>query len=277
MGAGHGHEAHFFDGLAAAAKGNRIPQAPSRKTAGSEEAIAVSRSAMAIRSSPSASESTIEQHSLPVGAADYTAEPMAPFLTLTMGVEQEVEGNIGLSQLPPKIPEHVEAVIARWMCAAISVIRCSFDRSVLAMDPFCSEVVGVADLQQRSFAAVGVAGVEAVQASGSYYTPILAHNTIAWPMHATAQPWHAEGLPSPTGALRWLHTRSSCTQAKYCKRCKRNSSLGPWSKRMDLTPTSTDPCPRGRNARPETPLFSCTFSCRQEKRVLGNAENPCCH
>jgi hypothetical protein len=23
-----------------------------------------------------------------------------------------------------------------------------------------------------------------------------------WPMHATAQPWHAEGRPSPTGALR---------------------------------------------------------------------------
>ncbi|MCX5958025.1 MAG: hypothetical protein NTW51_16925 [Cyanobacteria bacterium] len=25
-----------------------------------------------------------------------------------------------------------------------------------------------------------------------------------WPMHATAQQWHAEGLPSPTGALRRL-------------------------------------------------------------------------
>ena len=25
-----------------------------------------------------------------------------------------------------------------------------------------------------------------------------------WPMHATAQPWHAEGRPSPTGALRRL-------------------------------------------------------------------------
>jgi len=23
-----------------------------------------------------------------------------------------------------------------------------------------------------------------------------------WPMHATAQPWHAEGRPPPTGALR---------------------------------------------------------------------------
>ena len=23
-----------------------------------------------------------------------------------------------------------------------------------------------------------------------------------WPMHATAQPWHAEGRPSSTGALR---------------------------------------------------------------------------
>ena len=25
-----------------------------------------------------------------------------------------------------------------------------------------------------------------------------------WPMHATAQPWHADRLPSPTGALRRL-------------------------------------------------------------------------
>ena len=25
-----------------------------------------------------------------------------------------------------------------------------------------------------------------------------------WPMHATAQPWHAEGRPLPTGALRRL-------------------------------------------------------------------------
>jgi hypothetical protein len=65
------------------------------------------------------------------------------------------------------------------MCAAISVIRCSIDRSVLAMDPFCLEVVGVADLHQRYFAGVGVAGVEAVKASGCYYTTILAHNTIA--------------------------------------------------------------------------------------------------
>jgi len=24
-----------------------------------------------------------------------------------------------------------------------------------------------------------------------------------WPMFATAQPWHAEGRPLPTGALRW--------------------------------------------------------------------------
>jgi hypothetical protein len=32
----------------------------------------------------------------PVGAADDMAESMAPFLTLTAGVEQEVEGNIGL-------------------------------------------------------------------------------------------------------------------------------------------------------------------------------------
>jgi hypothetical protein len=83
------------------------------------------------------------------------------------------------------------------------------------------------------------------------------------------------GRPSPTEALRCLHACSSSAQTKDCKRCKRNSSLGPWSKRMDLTPASTDPCPHGRNARPETPLFSCTFSCRQEKRVLDIAESPC--
>jgi hypothetical protein len=33
---------------------------------------------------------------MPVGAAGDMAEPMAPFLTLSAGVEQEVEGNIGL-------------------------------------------------------------------------------------------------------------------------------------------------------------------------------------
>ena len=30
-----------------------------------------------------------------------------------------------------------------------------------------------------------------------------------WPMHAMAQPWHAEGLPSPTGALRRLLSPSA--------------------------------------------------------------------
>ena len=98
-----------------------------------------------------------------------------------------------------------------------------------------------------------------------------------WPMQATAQRWHAEGLPSPTEALRRLHACSSSAQTKDCKRCKRNSGLGPWSNRMDPTPISTDPRPQGMNARPETPLFSCTFSCRQEKRVLDIAENPCYH
>ena len=98
-----------------------------------------------------------------------------------------------------------------------------------------------------------------------------------WPMQATAQPWSAEGRPSPSETLLCLHTRSSGAQAKDCKRCKRNSGLGPCSKRMDPTPISTDPRPHGMNARPETPLFSCTFSCRQEKRVLDIAENPCYH
>ncbi len=74
-----------------------------------------------------------------------------------------------------------------------------------------------------------------------------------WPMHATAQPWHAEGRPSPTGALRRLHTLSSCKQAEHCKRCKRNSGPGSWPRRMALTPATTDPCPTGLNARPESP------------------------
>jgi hypothetical protein len=30
-----------------------------------------------------------------------------------------------------------------------------------------------------------------------------------WPMHATAQPWHAEGLTLPTGALRRLQSPSA--------------------------------------------------------------------
>ncbi len=74
------------------------------------------------------------------------------------------------------------------------------------------------------------------------------------------------GRPSPTEALRRLQTRSRSAQTKDCKRFKRNSGLGPWSKRMDLAPISADPCPHERNARPETPLFFCTFSCRQEKK-----------
>jgi hypothetical protein len=61
-----------------------------------------------------------------------------------------------------------------------------------------------------------------------------------WPMHATAQPWHAEGRPSPTEALRCLHACSSSAQTKDCKRCKRNSGSGPISCRMVLTPATTD-------------------------------------
>ena len=61
------------------------------------------------------------------------------------------------------------------------------------------------------------------------------------------------GRPSPTEALRCLQARSRSAQTKGCKRCKRNSDLAPWSKRMALTPATTDPCPTGLNARPESP------------------------
>ena len=37
-----------------------------------------------------------------------------------------------------------------------------------------------------------------------------------WPMHATAQPWHAEGRPLPTGALRCVK-RSVQGLAGYLK------------------------------------------------------------
>jgi hypothetical protein len=103
-----------------------------------------------------------------------------------------------------------------------------------------------------------------------------AESCEGWSMQDTAQPWRAEGRPSQPEAMRSLQASSSA-QAKDCKRCKRNSGLGPWSKRMDPTPTSTNPSSDVRIERPETPLFSCTFSCKQEKRVLDIAENPCYH
>jgi hypothetical protein len=41
-----------------------------------------------------------------------------------------------------------------------------------------------------------------------------------WPMHATAQPWHAEGQTLPTGALR------SCVQSQAMSRNSRVLSGG---------------------------------------------------
>jgi hypothetical protein len=32
-----------------------------------------------------------------------------------------------------------------------------------------------------------------------------------WPLHATAQPWHAEGQPLPAGALRRLQSQADYT------------------------------------------------------------------
>jgi hypothetical protein len=72
-------------------------------------------------------------------------------------------------------------------------------------------------------------------------------------------------------ALRCLHACSSSAQTKDCKRCKRNSGLGPWSKRMDLTPASTDPCPHGRNARPETP---CSLALSLADKKKGFSTSP---
>ena len=39
-----------------------------------------------------------------------------------------------------------------------------------------------------------------------------------WPMHATAQPWHAEGRPSPTGALRRLRSLPALPAASPMQR-----------------------------------------------------------
>ncbi len=74
--------------------------------------------------------------------------------------------------------------------------------------------------------------------------------------------------------LRCLHTCSSSAQTKDCKRCKRNSDLGPWSKRTDLTATSTDPCPHGGNARPETPSVLLHFLLQTRKKGSRHCREP---
>lgn len=61
-----------------------------------------------------------------------------------------------------------------------------------------------------------------------------------------------------------------------CKRCKRNSVPSSSASRMNPTKATIYTCLHANSARPEPPLFSCTFSCRQKKRVPGNTENPCC-
>ncbi len=86
-----------------------------------------------------------------------------------------------------------------------------------------------------------------------------------WPMHATAQPWHAEGRPSPTGALRRLTFPRGRANATACKRCKRKLGADLSATRMVLTPTCLPTVMRESGAEPQTPLFSCTFSCSQKK------------
>ena len=52
-----------------------------------------------------------------------------------------------------------------------------------------------------------------------------------WPMHATAQPWHAEGRPLPTGALRRLlspRERPGTPPAARPGGCHGSSPAPPW-------------------------------------------------
>lgn len=97
----------FFNGLL-----HPEPPGSLAEAAGLDEAIAVSRSAMARHNSPSASVRTIQKHSLSIGTPDDMAEPIPPLLAFTLRVEQQVERHIRLRQLLPEIAQHVEAVLA---------------------------------------------------------------------------------------------------------------------------------------------------------------------
>ncbi len=74
------------------------------------ESPSVSRSAMAIRSRSSGSDSTIDQQPLPECSTDHVAVPVAAFLALQPGVQQQVERHIRSRQQPPELIEHLEAV-----------------------------------------------------------------------------------------------------------------------------------------------------------------------
>jgi len=96
-----------------------------------------------------------------------------------------------------------------------------------------------------------------------------------WPMHATAQPWHAEGLPLPAVALRsLLFCRTAAHWRWFARDARETRALA------HLMPDGPDsshhrPMSAREQRKASDPLFSCTFSCIQEKRVPGIAENPC--
>jgi len=66
-----------------------------------------------------------------------------------------------------------------------------------------------------------------------------------WPMHATAQPWHAEGQPLPTGALRCLlspRERPGTPPATRPGGCHGSSPVPPWQH----SPCQDVPCSPAR-------------------------------
>jgi len=73
-----------------------------------------------------------------------------------------------------------------------------------------------------------------------------------WPMHATAQPWHAEGRLSPTGALRRLlspRERRGTPPAERPGGCRGSSPGPPWWP----APCRPAPCAPARRWRAPAP------------------------
>lgn len=53
----------------------------------------------------------MQQLPLAVGTTDHMAAPVVPGLAFALGIEQEIEGEIGLAELIPEGIEHLEAVV----------------------------------------------------------------------------------------------------------------------------------------------------------------------
>jgi len=72
-----------------------------------------------------------------------------------------------------------------------------------------------------------------------------------WPMHATAQPWHAEGRPLPNGALSVpaeLVARLTSASPTLCRRAiKAIGDLAPHHERCTSAGTLIKPSPCSRN------------------------------